>query len=59
MKSYDELKAEIEAIHLQMVETNKNERPNTLKKIKCLLSKEFGFTEGTLRGALPEGRKKQ
>ena len=31
MKSYDELKAEMEAIQQQMVEAKKNERANALK----------------------------
>jgi hypothetical protein len=31
MKSYDELKAEMEAIQAQMVEAKKNERTNALK----------------------------
>ena len=43
MKSYDELKAEMEAIQQQKVEAKKNERANGLKKVK-LFSKEFGFT---------------
>jgi len=32
MKSYDELKAEIEAIQQRIVEVKKNERANALKK---------------------------
>ena len=58
MKSYDELKAEMEAIQQQKVEDKKNERSNALKEVKppC---KEFGFTAGMLKGALVEGRKKQ
>jgi hypothetical protein len=31
MKSYDELKSEMETIQQQMVEAKKNERANTLK----------------------------
>ena len=57
-KSYDELKAEMEAIQLQMVEAKKNERANALKEVKRLC-KEFGFTAGMLKGSLAEGRKKQ
>ena len=57
MKSYDELKAEMEAIQQQMVEAKKNERANALKEEKCLC-KEFDFTAGMLKGALVEGRKK-
>jgi hypothetical protein len=45
MKSYDELKAEMEAIQQQMVEAKKNERANALKEVKRLC-KEFGFTSG-------------
>ena len=48
MKSYDELKAEMEAIQQQMVEAKKNERANALKKVKRLC-KEFGFTAGRLK----------
>ena len=48
MKSYDELKAEMEAIQQQMVEAKKNERANALKKVKRLC-KEFGFTAGMLK----------
>ena len=58
MKSYDELKAEMEAIQQQMDEAKKNERANALKEVKPLC-KEFGFTAGMLKGALAEGRKKQ
>ena len=56
MKSYDELKAEMEAIQQQMVEAKKNERANALKEVKRLC-KEFGFTTGMLKGSLAEGRK--
>ena len=57
-KSYDELKAEMEAIQQQMVEAKKNERANALKEVKRLC-KEFGFTAGMLKGSLAEGRKQQ
>ena len=57
MKSYDELKAEMEAIQQQMVVAKKNERAHALKEVKRLC-KEFGFTAGMLKGALVEGRKK-
>ena len=57
MKSYDELKAEMEAIQQQMVEAKKNERANALKEVKRLC-KEFGFTAGMLKGSLAEGIKK-
>ena len=55
MKSYDELKAEMETIQ-QMVEAKKNESANALKEVKRLC-KEFGFTAGMLKGSLAEGRK--
>ena len=48
MKSYDELKAEMEAIHKQMVKGKKNERANALKEVKRLC-KEFGFMAGSLK----------
>ena len=57
MKSYLELKAEMEAIQRQMVEAKRNERANALKEVKRLC-KEFGFTSRMLKGALAEGRKK-
>ena len=56
MKSYDELKAEMEAIQLQMVEAKKNERANALKEVKRLW-KEFGFTAVMLKGSLAKCRK--
>ena len=55
MKSYDELKAEMETIQHQMVEAKKNERANALKEVKRLC-KQFGFTAGMLKGALSKGR---
>ena len=58
MKSYDELKAEMETIQQQMAEAKKNERTSALKEVKRLC-KEFGFTAGMLKGALAEGRKKK
>jgi hypothetical protein len=51
MKSYDKLKAEMEAIQQQVVEAKKNESANALK--------EFGFTDGMLKGAPTEDRKKK
>ena len=53
MKSYDELKGEMDAILQQMVEAKKNERADALKEVKRLL-KEFGFTAGMLKGTLAE-----
>lgn len=55
MKSYDELKAEMEAIQQQMAKAKKNERAEALKTVKRLC-KEFGFTAGVLKGALVKGR---
>ena len=56
MKSYDELKAEMETIQQQMVEAKKNERTDALKEVKRLC-KKFGLTAGMLEGLLAEGRK--
>jgi len=56
MKSYDELKADMEVLQQQMVEAKKNERADSLKTVKRLC-KEFGFTAGMLKGSLAEGRK--
>ena len=56
MKSYDELKAEMETIRQQMVEAKKNERTNALKEVKRLC-KEFGFMAGMLKGSISDGRK--
>ena len=58
MKSYDELKAEMEAIQQQMVEAKKNERANLLKEVNHLF-KDFGFIAGLLKGTLAEWRKKK
>ena len=55
MKSYDELKAEMETIQQQMAEAKKSERTNALKEVKRLC-KEFGFTAGMLNGVLAKGR---
>jgi len=57
MKSYDELKAEMEAIQQQMIEAKKTKRANALKELKRLC-KEFGFTAGMLKGELTEEREK-
>ena len=57
MKSYGELKAEMEAIQQRMVEAKKNKRSNALKEVKRLC-KEFGFITGMLKGSLADGRKK-
>ena len=48
MKSYDELKTEMEAIQQQIVAAKKNERANGLREAKRLC-KEFGFTAGMLK----------
>jgi hypothetical protein len=57
MKSYGQLKAEMEAIQKQMVADRKNESANVLKEGKRLC-KEFRFTAGILKGVLAEGREK-
>ena len=51
LKSYEELKAELEAIQQQMIEAKKNERANALREIKRLC-KEFGFSAGMLKDSL-------
>ena len=56
MKSYDELKSEIETVQKQILEVKKNERTDALKKIKGLC-KECGFKARMLYCALAEGRK--
>ena len=56
MKSYGELKAEIEANQRQVVASTKNERANAIKE-EMLLFKELGFTAWMLKGSLTEGRK--
>lgn len=56
MKSCDELKAEMEAIQQQMVQTKKYERESVIKEVKRLCQ-EFGFTAGNFKGALAEVRK--
>ena len=58
MKSYDELKAEMEAIQQQMVEAKKNERANALKEIKRLCKDVWLNIAGLLKGSLTEERKK-
>ena len=58
MKSYDELKAEMETIQQQMAEAKKNERTNALKEVKRLC-KEFGFPAGMLKSSLADGRQKK
>ncbi len=57
MKSYDELKTEMEAIQQKMNEAKKNERANPLKEVKRFC-KEYVFTAGLLKGALAEGQVK-
>jgi hypothetical protein len=58
MKSYYDLKVEIEAIQQQKVGVKKNVGANALKEVKRLF-KEFGFTAGILKSSLAEGRKRQ
>ena len=55
MKSYDELKAEMETIQQQMAKAKKNERADAVKEVKRLC-KEFGFTAGIFKGALAKER---
>ena len=55
MKSYDELKAEMEAIQQQTVEAKKNQSTNALKEVRGLYN-EFGYNAGILKGSHAEGR---
>ena len=55
MKSYVELKTEIGAIQQQIIETKKNTRTNTLRRVK-LFCKEFSYTATILKGSLAKGR---
>ena len=58
MKSYDELKAEMESLQQQMVEAKQEERKAVIKQVRNLC-KEFKITAGHLKGALAEeGRRK-
>ena len=56
MKSYDELKAEMENLQQQMVEAKREERKAVIKQVRNLC-KEFKITAGHLKGALAQGRK--
>ena len=56
IKSYNELKAEMEIIQQQMVKARKYERANAIKDVKCLC-KEFVFTVGMQKYAYNKGRK--
>ena len=47
MKSYHELKDEMEVIRRQMVEAKRKERTGLLKKKVKRLCKELGFAAGT------------
>ena len=55
MKTYSELKSEMDNLEAQMEEAKKRERAEALKKVKQLC-KEFGFTAGMLQGVLAKGR---
>jgi len=57
MKSYDELKAEMETIQQQMFDAKKSERASSIKEVKRLC-KEFGSNVGVLKSSLARGRKK-
>ncbi len=54
MKSYDELKAEMEVSQQLIEEAKKNERANALNELKRLC-KQFGFTAGMLKSSLAKG----
>ena len=51
MKSYNELKAEMDAILQQIVKFKRNERVKTFNEAKQLY-KEFSFTAGMQKGSL-------
>ena len=55
MKTYSELKSEMDRLEAQMEEAKKRERAEALKKVKQLC-KEFGFTAEMLQGVLAKGR---
>ena len=55
MKSYSELKSEMDNLEAQMEQAKKRERAEALKKVKQLC-KEFGFTAGMLQDVLAKGR---
>ena len=55
MKSYDELKAEMENLQQQMVEAKQEERKAVIKQVRNLC-KEFKITAGHLKSALAESR---
>jgi len=57
MKSYDELKVEMEAIPQQTTKASKSKLTDALKQVKRLY-KEFGFIAGKPRGVLTKGRGK-
>ena len=58
MKSYDELKAEMESIQHRMDETKKKGPTNALNKVKWIC-KELGSNAGMLKGSFFEVRKKE
>lgn len=55
IKSYSELKSEMDNLEAQMEQAKKRERTEALKKVKQLC-KGFGFTAGMLQGVLAKGR---
>lgn len=55
MKTYSELKSEMDNLEAQMEEAKKRERAEALKTVKQLC-KEFGFTAGMSQGVLAKGR---
>ena len=58
MKSYHQLKPEMEEIHQKMVQAKKNECVNLLREVKrpC---KEFVFSSDMLKVLLAKGSKKK
>ena len=58
MKSYVELESDMIQLEVEMDDSKKIDRSESLKKVRGLC-KDFGFTVGHLKGVLDEGRKKK
>ena len=58
MKSYIELKTEMETIPQKIVEAKKNKRADALNEVKRFCG-GFDFTAGLLKNSLAEVRKKK
>ncbi len=58
IKSYNELKSDLEAIQKRIAESKKNKCIGALKEVK-IFCKEFVFTIWMLKGSIAEVFKKQ